>query len=56
MDMPYYVFACRDCGKEFTEFLHMADLSTHQAKCPSCGSTHVEQQVADFSTVTSKKS
>jgi putative FmdB family regulatory protein len=54
--MPYYVFACLDCGKEFTEILHIADLSVHQAKCPFCGSVHVEQQAATFTATTSKKS
>jgi putative FmdB family regulatory protein len=54
--MPHYVFRCLDCRKVFTEILHIAELSTHQTKCPSCGSTHVEQQVAEFSAMTSKKS
>ena len=54
--MPYYVFICLECRKEFTEILHMADLSAHQAKCPFCGSTHVDQQAAAFTAVTSKKS
>ena len=54
--MPYYVFVCKDCRKEFTEVLHMADLSAHQAKCPSCGSTQVEQKAAAFTAVTAKKS
>jgi putative FmdB family regulatory protein len=54
--MPYYMFECLDCGKDFTEILHIADLSAYQPKCPFCGSTHVEQQVAPFSAVTSKKS
>jgi len=54
--MPYYVFACLDCGKEFTEILHIADLSAHQAKCPSCGSIHVQQLAAAFTAMTSKKS
>jgi putative FmdB family regulatory protein len=54
--MPHYVFHCLDCRKVFTEILHIADLSKHQAKCPSCGSTHVEQQAAEFSAMTSKKS
>jgi putative FmdB family regulatory protein len=54
--MPYYVFACLDCGKKFTEILHIADLSAHKAKCLFCGSVHVEQQAATFTAMTSKKS
>ena len=54
--MPYYVFACLDCGKEFTEILHIADLFAHNAKCPSCGSTNTEQKAAAFMAMTSKKS
>lgn len=54
--MPHYIFLCQDCRKEFTEILHMADLSAYRAKCPHCGSTNVEQQAAAFTAVTSKKS
>jgi len=54
--MPRYVFLCQACKKEFTEFLHMEDLDKGGIKCPSCGSDKVEQQIAAFSAVTSKKS
>ena len=54
--MPYYVFICRDCHKEFTEQLHMADLDKGGVKCPHCGSERVEQEVTAFAAVTSKKS
>jgi putative FmdB family regulatory protein len=54
--MPYYVFVCRGCDKEFTQVLHIADLDKGGIQCPHCGSTQVEQQVSGFSAVTSKKS
>ena len=54
--MPHYVFLCNDCQKEFTAVLHIADLSAAQTTCPSCGSQNVEQRVAAFAAVTSKKS
>jgi putative FmdB family regulatory protein len=55
-NMPQYVFLCQDCNKEFTEFLHIADLEKGGIACPNCGSQRVSQQVASFSAVTSKKS
>ena len=54
--MPQYVFLCNNCHKEFTRFLHMADLSTAKEKCPQCGSENIELQVAAFAAVTSRKS
>jgi len=54
--MPHYVFTCLACEKEFTETLHIADLSTIHLKCPHCGSSKVEQKVAEFAAITTKKS
>jgi putative FmdB family regulatory protein len=54
--MPHYVYVCLDCHKEFTKVLHIADLTTVRLQCPYCGSERVEQQVAEFAAVTSKKS
>lgn len=54
--MPHYVFLCLDCNKEFTQILHIADLEKGGVVCPQCGGKRVTQTVADFSTVTSKKS
>ncbi len=54
--MPQYVFLCQDCNKEFTQFLHMADLEKGGVTCPHCGGKRVTQAVAAFSAVTSKKS
>jgi putative FmdB family regulatory protein len=54
--MPYYVFVCRDCKKDFTEHLHMSDLDKGGIKCPHCGSEKVDQKYTEFAAVTSKKS
>jgi putative FmdB family regulatory protein len=54
--MPQYVFLCQDCNKEFTQFLHIADLEKGGVVCPHCGGSRVTQAVAAFSAVTSKKS
>jgi putative FmdB family regulatory protein len=54
--MPHYVFLCQACKKQFETVLHIDELGKTKVKCPECGSTNVEQQVAAFSAVTSKKS
>ena len=54
--MAQYVFRCQSCKEQFTQLLHMAELDTSEIKCPKCGSSEVERQVALFSAATSKKS
>lgn len=54
--MPHYVFFCQSCNKEFTQVLHISELDKGVVKCPHCGSEKVQQQVAEFTAVTSKKS
>jgi putative FmdB family regulatory protein len=57
--MPHYQFFCRSCKKSFTAVMSLEeyDKAKGKAKCPKCGkSTNVEQQVAAFYAVTSKKS
>jgi putative FmdB family regulatory protein len=54
--MPHYVFLCKSCNKEFTRILPISELEKSDIKCPHCGSQKVQQQVAAFSAVTSKKS
>ena len=53
--MPVYDYICHDCNKPFEVIL---TLSEHDkaVKCPKCGSTRVEQEVAAFYAVTEKKS
>ena len=54
--MPHYVFVCTECHAQFTKVLHMSELETAKVECPDCGSRKVEQAVASFAAVTSKKS
>ena len=54
--MPHYIFYCQACEKEFTQVLHISELEKGGIKCPHCSSEKVEQKVAAFSAVTSKKS
>lgn len=54
--MPQYPFLCKDCYKEFTQILHIADIEKGPVVCPHCGGKRVTQEVAVFSAVTSKKS
>lgn len=54
--MSQYVFHCEDCNKEFTQSLHMAEVERVGVACPHCGSRRVQQLVAAFTPVTSKKS
>ena len=54
--MPHYVFRCEDCKKEFETILHIDDLDKGNVQCPHCGSKKVQQQLAAFAAVTSKKS
>lgn len=54
--MPHYIFSCQACKKEFSQVLHISELEKVAIKCPHCGSEKVEQKVAAFSAVTSKKS
>jgi putative FmdB family regulatory protein len=53
--MPHYLFFCQSCNKEFTQMLHIAELEQGGIKCLYCRSEDVQQQVAAFSAVTSKK-
>ena len=54
--MPHYDFRCQKCKRKFSKTMHMSDLDKGGVKCPRCGSKKVEQLVATFSVVTSKKS
>jgi len=54
--MSTYVFLCKDCKKEFTQTLHIAEMEKGGVACPHCGSKRVTQMVPEFSAVTAKKS
>lgn len=54
--MPTYDYVCKDCKKKFTLILTVAEHEKAQQVCPKCKSKNVEQQLASFFAVTSKKS
>lgn len=54
--MPHYEFICQSCQKTFTKILTLAEHEKGGVKCPECGSDKVEQKMAAFYAVTSKKS
>ena len=54
--MPVYDYVCLDCHKPFETALTLNEHDQDNPKCPHCGSKHVEQEVAAFFAVTSKKS
>jgi len=54
--MPVYEYLCRDCHKSFETVLTLQEHEKKEITCPKCGSRNVEQEVADFYAVTSRKS
>lgn len=54
--MPVYDYVCRKCGKKFSVTLTIHEHESKKVKCPKCESRNVEQQLAAFFAVTSKKS
>jgi putative FmdB family regulatory protein len=54
--MPVYEFICQSCEKTFSKVLTLAEHESGAVKCPHCGSEKVEQKLAAFYAVTSKKS
>jgi putative FmdB family regulatory protein len=54
--MPVYDYICNDCHKSFETVLTLSEHDHQEIKCPRCGSKNVEQEVAAFFAVTSKKS
>jgi len=54
--MPVYDYLCKDCQKSFELVLTLSEHDRDTIVCPKCGSKHIEQDVAEFYAVTSKKS
>jgi putative FmdB family regulatory protein len=54
--MPSYEFVCKECKKTFTVIMTLADYEKGRVACPKCKSKKVEQKMAAFFAVTSKKS
>ncbi len=54
--MPVYDYICNDCHKSFETVLTLNEHDNQKIVCPHCGSKNVEQEMAAFFAVTSKKS
>jgi len=54
--MPVYDYVCNDCHKSFEKVLTLSEHDKDKIVCPKCGSKNVEQEMAAFFAVTSKKS
>ena len=54
--MPTYSYHCKECKKSFTLSMPLADYEKRKVACPKCKSKKVEQQVAAFFAVSTKKS
>lgn len=54
--MPSYQYECKECKKNFSLTLTVADHDKKRVACPKCKGRKVEQQYGTFFAVTSKKS
>ncbi len=54
--MPVYEYICKDCQHSFETVLTLSEHDKTEVRCPKCNSRNVEQDVAEFFAVTSKKS
>lgn len=52
--MPLYEFTCKDCHKDFSRVLTLAEYERGEVECPDCHSKNVVQKPATFFAVTSK--
>jgi putative FmdB family regulatory protein len=53
--MPTYEYRCEACKKDFDVALSISERAKASVKCPGCGSTKVNPQMAIFSAKTSRK-
>jgi putative FmdB family regulatory protein len=54
--MPLYEYACRKCGKKFSEVLSIKVHDTKKIQCPKCQSTEVQKIIEPFFAKTARKS
>jgi len=54
--MPQYEYVCKGCEKTFSLIMTLAEYDKGKVACPKCKSKKVEQKLAPFFAVTSKKS
>jgi putative FmdB family regulatory protein len=54
--MPLYEYACRKCGKKFSEVLTIKEHDTKKVRCPKCQTKEVEKVIEPFFAKTARKS
>jgi putative FmdB family regulatory protein len=54
--MPSYEYYCRKCERTFEVHMSIKEHASEQVRCPHCEGVEVEQRLAPFVAVTSKKS
>ena len=54
--MPVYEYVCKDCHHSFESVLTLKEHDAAKIRCPRCKSKNIEQDVAEFYAVTSRKS
>ncbi len=54
--MPVYEYVCNECHTSFEVILTIKEHDKEEVICPKCKSKKVEQDVAEFFAVTSRKS
>ena len=54
--MPVYEYACRKCGKKFSEVMTMKEHETRKVLCPKCKKSDLEKIIAPFFAKTARKS
>ena len=55
--MPCYEYECKKCYHKFMLVLPLKEFEkSKHAKCPKCGSPHVQKLIEPFFAVTAKKS
>ena len=47
--MPIYEYLCDDCGTKFEKLMRASQVHS-DVECPSCGESHVSEQISTFAT------
>jgi putative FmdB family regulatory protein len=45
--MPIYEYRCEDCGTKFEKLVRRST-ETSEVECPSCGKSHLKQELSTF--------
>lgn len=54
--MPLFEYVCTKCHHKFEAMLTLQEHESKQVSCPECNSRKIEQDVAEFFAVTTRKS